>query len=294
MLSVFNTSTTDTAGGSALVSVNWLASRLEQDGLIILDASVPPVVPGFTSINDDRQFAAIPGARRFDYDREICKPNSSLPHMMPGSGLFQEKVRDIGVHRDSLLVVYDDVGLYASPRAWWMFKAMGLDSVFVLDGGLPAWIEANMDVASEYAPGTGDGDFEAREDSDRLFCDAETVLVALDDPATQIVDARSEGRFKGLEPEPRPRLRGGHMPNASNLPFGWVIEQGRLKSVPQLRSLFQDLISEDQKLITSCGSGITACVLTLAAWEVGYRKLSVYDGSWAEWGLPSHLPVVTE
>ncbi|HBQ01187.1 MAG TPA: sulfurtransferase, partial [Gammaproteobacteria bacterium] len=123
---------------SALVDVNWLVEHLQDAELVILEASVQPVVPGFESINSEENFAAIPGARRFDYDKEVCKPNSSLPHMMPSPELFQEKVREIGVNRDSTIVVYDDVGLYASPRAWWMFRAMGHDQVYVLNGGLPA------------------------------------------------------------------------------------------------------------------------------------------------------------
>ncbi|MCG8415582.1 MAG: sulfurtransferase [Pseudomonadales bacterium] len=287
-----SSASTHSSQASALVSVDWLAEKIGQPNLVVLDASVPPVVPGFVSINSNGNFSAVPGARRFDYDKEVCKPNSSLPHMMPSAELFQEKVCEIGINRDSLIVVYDDVGIYASPRAWWMFRSMGHEQVFVLDGGLPAWIEAGQGVADAFAANSNDGNFVAAED-ESLFCDFEVVLAALDDPSVRILDARSEGRFKGLEPEPRPGVREGHMPNARSLPVRKVVDETKVRSVDELVALFKDLVDDNQKLITSCGSGITACVLTLAAWEAGYRNLSVYDGSWAEWGLPSKLPVVT-
>lgn len=277
---------------SALVDASWLSAHLHDENLVVLDASVPPVVPGFESINIET-LQVIPGARRFDYDKEVCKPDSSLPHMMPGSELFQQKVRALGINQGDLIVVYDDVGIYAAPRAWWMFRAMGHDRVVVLNGGLPAWLAAGNEVGSQHAEMESEGDFIARED-DAMFCDFEVVLASLDDNQCQVLDARSEGRFKGLEPEPRPGVREGHMPSSKSLFFGRLLDGNRLRPVNELKEIIGSLASEGQQVITSCGSGITACILTLAAWESGYRNLSVYDGSWAEWGMPSKLPVVTD
>lgn len=276
-----------------LVNVQWLSENLGAANLIVLDASVPPVVPGFVSLNSEGAFKAIPGARRFDYDKEICKPNSSLPHMMPSPALFEAKARELGLNQNSKLVVYDDVGLYASPRAWWMLKAMGHSQVAVLDGGLPAWIAAGNSVSAELELAGVEGDFKAAV-QEHLFCDYEQVLKATQDAQFAIVDARSAGRFAGVAPEPRPGVRSGHMPNALNLPFADVLNAGFLKTPTELEALFAGKASKDQTIITSCGSGITACVLTLAAYVGGYENLSVYDGSWAEWGMPGKLPVVTD
>jgi len=282
-----------TEKNSNLVSIDWLKAHHGDANLILLDASVPPVVPGFVSVNADAPLKVISGARRFDYDQQICKPNSSLPHMMPDAELFQAEVRKLGINQDSLVVVYDDVGIYASPRAWWMLKAMGHDQVKVLDGGLPAWIDAGLEVDSDYAAEVPEGDFVANERPD-YFCDFEVVLAALQDPGTDILDARSEGRFYARDPEPRPGIRGGHMPGAKNLPCVQVLDGQFLKDADELRQLLDQQLDPEKTLITSCGSGITACILTLAAAEAGYEKLAVYDGSWVEWGQPSKLPVVAE
>ena len=278
---------------AAVVDVAWLAANLAAPNLIVLDASIPPVVPGLKSVNAEGQFKAIPGARRFDYDKNVCKPDTSLPHMLPGPEIFERKVRALGVNADSVVVVYDDCGMYASPRAWWMFRAMGHENIAVLSGGLPAWVAADKPLADSLAEAESEGDF-AADFRPHLVSDYRAVLEALEDDRRRVLDARSPGRFRGVDPEPRPGLRGGHMPNALNLPFVRLLENGVMKPADELREIFSEFGAPERGLISSCGSGITACVIALAAHEAGLDDVSVYDGSWVEWGTPGHLPVVTD
>ncbi len=277
---------------AAVVDVPWLGAHLAAPNLVVLDASLPPVVPGLNSINAEGPFKAIPGARRFDYDKDVCKPDTSLPHMLPEADLFQRKARALGIDENSALVVYDDCGMYASPRAWWMFRAMGHDNVAVLDGGLPAWVAAEQPLANSLATAAREGNFRAAF-RPHLVSDHRAVLDALEDEGSRVLDARSPGRFQGVDPEPRAGLRGGHMPNARNLPFTRLLAQGAMKSPEELRGIFAEFEASGRNLISSCGSGVTACVIALAAHQAGLGDVSVYDGSWVEWGTPGHLPVVS-
>ena len=278
---------------AAVVDVSWLAANLGAPELIVLDASMPPVVPGLKSMNAEGDFQAIPGARRFDYDKEVCKPDTSLPHMLPDPAQFQRQARALGVNGDSVIVVYDDCGMYASPRAWWMFRAMGHDNIAVLDGGLPAWAAAGEAMAESLAVAGAEGDFKAVF-RPQLVADYRAVLAALADEQCCVLDARSPGRFQGVDPEPRPGLRRGHMPGAHNLPFVRLLQDGAMRPAAELRAIFAESGAADSRLISSCGSGITACVIALAAHVAGLDDVSVYDGSWVEWGTPGHLPVVVD
>ncbi|GAA1360774.1 sulfurtransferase [Streptomyces beijiangensis] len=266
----------------ALVSADWLEPRLGEPGLVLLDASVG------AHRGAERR---IPGTRRFDLDGALSDHSSPLPHTMPGAAQFTEAVRALGVDNTSTVVVYDGVGLYSAARAWWMLRAMGFDRAAVLDGGLPAWSAAGLPLedSTPQLPAPP-GDFTARP-RPGMIVDSGTVTAALADPAAVLLDARSRDRFSGTAPEPRPGLRSGHMPGAVNLPFTEIQQDGRMLPAPELRAAFSALAGDRQKLVFSCGSGVTACVLALGAELAGYRELSVYDGSWSEWGLPSDLPV---
>lgn len=273
---------------NSLITPQFLAENLAAENLVILDTSMKPVTPVGEPVAD----VHIPNSLRFDFDNEIKDHNTSLPHMMPTPEFFTEEMQKLGIHKDSAIVVYDNVGVYASPRAWWMFRAMGHDNVAVLDGGLPAWIQAGYGTTATLTTPKSRGDF-ASNPRPGLFVDSQTVTHALSDSAYSVMDARSAGRFTGQEKEPRAGLRGGYMPGAVNLPFGETQINGIMKSPALLREMFNEY--QNKKLIFSCGTGVTACILALAAEQAGHKDLAVYDGSWTEWGaLDSGLPVVTK
>ncbi|MEH0397050.1 MULTISPECIES: sulfurtransferase [Streptomyces] len=294
-----------------LVDVDRLAALAGRPGTVLLDASVG----AHRSVG-----RRIPGARRFDIDGAMSDHSVRLPHTMPPAEWFAEEMRALGVNSTDTVVVYDTAGIYSSPRAWWMLRAMGFDRAAVLDGGLPAWEAAGHPVedlapegraedprpagrggspaqgGSAEAPGAQGpwraGDFTARPRPGALV-GSDAVLAALADPDAAVLDARSRERFAGTAAEPRPGLRGGHMPGSVSLPFGVLQRDGRMLPEEQLRSLFEASAGDRERLVVSCGSGVTACVLALGAELAGYSDVAVYDGSWSEWGLPSELPVVT-
>ncbi|WP_042412707.1 sulfurtransferase [Streptacidiphilus anmyonensis] len=275
-----------------VVDTAWLARHLGTPELLVLDAGVGA---------HRREVAAIPGARAFDLDGPLSASDSPLAHTMPGPEQFQHEMRRLGLNETGTVVFYDNAGLYSAARGWWMLRAMGFDRVAVLDGGLPAWTSAGL-PQQEGAPGpAAPGNFVARP-RPGMIVDSSAVLAALADPTAAVLDARAADRFHGSAPEPRPGLRSGHMPGAVNLPFTAVQDDcGFLLPRDALRARFVEALgaaasapaatAEPKRLLFSCGSGVTACVLALAATVAGYRQLAVYDGSWSEWGLPSGLPV---
>ncbi|MFJ3169627.1 sulfurtransferase [Streptomyces roseus] len=268
-----------------LVGVDWLAGRLGEPGLVVFDASV----------GAHRGAARrIPGARPFDLDGALSDHDAPAPHTMPAAAAFEEALRALGVDDTSTVVVYDGAGVYSSARAWWMLRAMGFDRAAVLDGGLPAWTAAGLPVAAGGPAYEGPrGSFTARP-RPGLLVDHAAVGAALADPGALVLDARTRERFTGAAPEPRPGLRGGHMPGAVNLPFGDLQRgDGRMRPAGELREVFAASTGARERLYFSCGSGVTACVLALGATLAGYGELAVYDGSWTDWAMRPELPAVT-
>jgi len=233
----------------------------------------------------------IPGAYFFDLDA-ISDRSTDLPHMAPSPSVFAEAVGHMGISHADHVVIYDRQGLFSAARVWWTFRLMGHKQVQILRGGLPAWKAAGFQVTSDMtAP--EDAVYSPQFRSD-LIIDRDHVAMALRDRTALVLDARPAMRFSGAAEEPRPGLRSGHMPGSRNLPFSEVVENGALKPVAELERIFETFdASGKAELITSCGSGVTAAIISLALAETG-RASRLYDGSWAEWGRTGQAtPVVT-
>ena len=275
---------------SPLVPTDWLADHLHDPDLRIVDASW--YMPA--SVRDpDAEYAAahIPGAVRFNPD-VIADTSIPLPHMLASPETFAEAAGALGISETDTIVVYDGAGLFSAARVWWNFRIMGASKVFVLDGGLPKWTAEGRPLATGTmaAPRAS---FTPKFNPEGV-ADVSRVLASLDSADIQVVDVRSGERFRGEAPEPRPGLRSGHMPGALNLPFNELIDKGQLRDVETLRAIVAKAgIDAKKPVIASCGSGITAPLLTLAIAAIGGIEGAVYDGSWTEWGGRDDLPVVT-
>ena len=272
-----------------LISATQLHSQLEHKNLIILDVSMPPV-GGAKIPTQGWPRSTIPNARRFDIAKDFSDLNSGLPHTMPNAQYFTQQAQKLGINKDSQLVVYDDIGIFSSARSWWMFKAMGHTNIAILNGGLPAWITAGFPTTSaitlEHPQGNFIGDF-----NKNYFCNAEEVLHAITTASATVLDARSASRFSGQEQDPRTGVRSGHIPKALNLHYQSLQKKGFMLDQNELKQQFTAIGATKEPFIMSCGSGVTACILALAAEIIGYKKIKVYDGSWSEWGANSSFPI---
>ncbi|TBN00448.1 sulfurtransferase [Hyunsoonleella flava] len=260
---------------SPVVSVQWLHDNLEAKNLIVLDGTIAKAF--------DAMSLQIPKARFFDIKKKFSDTSNPFPSAFPSAAQFQQEARKLGINNDSAIVVYDDKGIYSSARVWWLFKAFGFKNIAVLDGGFPEW--QNAGFPTEYMQVyEGDlGDFEANLQPNfmKFFDDIKNASTF---KTHNIVDARSAARFNCDVPEPREGLRRGTIPNSINLPFTDLLENGKLKSKKEIEKSFYMVAEKDEDIIFSCGSGITACVLALGAEISGHKNISVYDGSWTEFG----------
>jgi thiosulfate/3-mercaptopyruvate sulfurtransferase len=273
-----------------IVDADWLGQRLGEPGLTIIDASwYLPAQKRDARAEYDA--AHIPGARFLDQDA-VSDPDSVLPHTLPSPRHFSQYVGSMGVSADDTIIVYDGPGFFSAPRAWWMFRVMGVFQTYVLDGGFDGWKAAGRPVTAEptkMAPSVFHADFDAGRVAS--LADMRRIVETRE---SQIADARGPGRFAGTEPEPRSGVRSGHMPGARNLPYSVLSENGKLLPKERLREVIEGAgIDLSKPVITSCGSGITAAAITLALETLGHTQNRLYDGSWTEWGGLSDTPVVT-
>jgi thiosulfate/3-mercaptopyruvate sulfurtransferase len=264
-----------------LVSPSWLAERRNDPGVIVLDATLPPVGVSPPIDTHARYLAKhIPGAVFFNIE-QFSDHSTALPHMLPAPEDFSRSMSALGIGDQMSIVIYEQEGVFSAPRAWWMFRTFGAEHVYLLDGGLRAWIEDNFPSDKgpvDRAPAT----FHAKLDENVLRSFVQISKLIAD--SAQILDARSSGRFTGLLPEPRLGLSSGHMPGATNTPYTELLEGGRFKSVQKLREYFTAKgVNIDQPITTTCGSGVTAAVVLLGLTMVGAEQVSLYDGSWAEY-----------
>ncbi|WP_298777472.1 sulfurtransferase [uncultured Polaribacter sp.] len=271
-----------------LVSVNWLYNNLTNKKLVILDATIPKVTGD--KLIKTKEKEQIKGAIFFDIKNVFSNKTQPFPNTVLSAEEFEKKAQNLGIQKNSFIVVYDDLGIYSSPRVWWLFQLMGFNNVVVLDGGFPEWKSKEYPTEKPQKREIKQGYFKTNYQTLKIkFLD--DVLLSINNDKYLIVDARSKGRFYATDPEPRADVKSGHIPNSINLPHSEIISHGKLKSKVELKEIFNQINPNNKELIFSCGSGITASVLALGAEIAEIKNYAVYDGSWTEWGSTENLPI---
>ncbi|MEN0617253.1 3-mercaptopyruvate sulfurtransferase [Klebsiella indica] len=274
---------------SFFVAADWLAEHINDPEIQIIDARMAAPGQEDRDLNAEYLAGHIPGALFFDIEA-LSDHTSPLPHMMPRAETFAVAMRELGVNSDKHLVVYDEGNLFSAPRAWWMLRTFGVEKVSILAGGLEGWRRDELPL--EQGPvDLAEGDFDGRFDPQVIKRLTDVLLVSHEGSA-QIVDARPAARFNGIVAEPRPGLRKGHIPGALNVPWTELVMNGELKTVDELNEIFaRQGVDFTRPIIASCGSGVTAAVVVLALTTLGVNGVSLYDGSWSEWGARTDLPI---
>ncbi|MFT4668426.1 MAG: thiosulfate/3-mercaptopyruvate sulfurtransferase [Gammaproteobacteria bacterium] len=270
-----------------LVSVEWLNNNLSLSNLVILDASPQKTVqdknPSFRDLY-------IPNSRLFKIKENFTNKESSFPNTIPSLLQFREECRNLGINNNSIIIVYDNLGIYTSPRVWWLFKTMGHKNIRVLNGGIPEWINKGFETVKienlnqKYMLGNLDCNF-----NKKYLVKYDDIIDNIDSNKFLLIDARSKGRFNGTEDEPRKYLKSGNIPNSVSIPYQSLLENGKFKSVDEINDIFIQKTNKQAELVFSCGSGMTACIVLLAS-EIAFKKSKfLYDGSWTEYAELKNL-----